>query len=791
MQARPARFLEEPRAASGNGESVASWIAALAQRPENRGAVAHWETLPARPARHGELSIPLPAPLAESLAAQGIERLYTHQVQAIEALRGGLDVVVVTGTASGKSLCYHLPVLERQLAEPEATALYLYPTKALAQDQLKGLMRLAAGHPDILKRLRAGVYDGDTQPTTRRKLRDQGNLLLSNPDMLHQGILPSHAKWGRFLRALRYVVVDEMHAYRGIFGSHVANVLRRLDRIVRHHGGEFRVVLCSATIRNPGELAAGLIGRNVTVVDDDGAPRGEKHFVFWNPPYADDARIERRSSNVEGCSLFTTLIERGAQAISFTKSRVAAELVYRYARERLDRIAPGLGERIRPYRGGYLPEDRREIERALFSGELRGVVSTNALELGVDIGGLDAVVMIGAPPTLASAWQQAGRAGRKGAPALAVLVAYNDTVDQYLMRHPEYFFGRSPEAACIDPHNPYILAQQLACAAHELPLSREEEAAFGPQTQAILDALEEAGETRSIDGRAYWAKTDFPAASVNLRTISNDTYTICDATRNNAVVGTVDAISALELVYPEAIYLHEGETCFVRELDLKQKVAYVEPRAVDYYTQPVLETQIRVRGELQKREWRGESVTLGEVTYAWQTVAMKKIKFHSLDAIGYHTLELPKLTLETTGFWFAPSEAAWSAVARRGLNPIEGLSGVRNLFLTLLSMLAMCDPSDLGGMIDSSNLGRPALFVFDRYPGGLGFAEQGYARLEELATAALAHLEACECGSGCPSCVGLPILRPAQQQDPDLGHARAIPGKDAARALLRHWLGAA
>src|SRR5262245_31708212 len=334
MQARPARFLEEPRAL-GESDSVASWIAGLAQRPENRGAVAHWETLPARPARFGELSIPLAAPIAESLGAHGIARLYTHQVQAIEALRGGLDVVVVTGTASGKSLCYHLPVLERLLDDPAATALYLYPTKALAQDQLKGLTRLAAGHPDILKRLRAGVYDGDTQATTRRKLRDEGNLILSNPDMLHQGILPSHAKWGRFLRALRYVVIDEMHAYRGIFGSHVANVLRRLDRIVRHHGGEFRVVMRSATIKNPGELAAGLTGRGVTVVDDDGAPRGEKHFVFWNPPYLDDARIERRSSNVEGCALFTALIEKGAQSLAFTKSRVAAELVYRYASEPL------------------------------------------------------------------------------------------------------------------------------------------------------------------------------------------------------------------------------------------------------------------------------------------------------------------------------------------------------------------------------------------------------------------------------------------------------------------------
>ncbi|HEY2955504.1 MAG TPA: DEAD/DEAH box helicase [Candidatus Eisenbacteria bacterium] len=789
MQARPARFLAEPRALPGDGDSVASWIAEIARRPEHRGAIAHWETLPARPARHGELSLALPEPLAESLAAHGIGRLYSHQVQAIEALRGGLDVVVVTGTASGKSLCYHLPALERLLADPEATALYLYPTKALAQDQLKGLTRLAAGHPDLMKRVRAGVYDGDTQASTRRRLRDEGNLILSNPDMLHQGILPSHAKWGRFLSRLAFVVVDEMHAYRGIFGSHVANVLRRLERVAAHHGGEYRVVLCSATIRNPGELAGGLTGRAVTVVDDDGAPRGEKHFVFWNPPYADETRIERRSSNGEGSAIFTALIERGAQSLAFTKSRVAAELVYRYARERLERASAGLGERIRPYRGGYLPEERRAIERALFSGELRGVVSTNALELGVDVGGLDAVVMIGAPPTLASAWQQAGRAGRKGAPSLAVLVAYNETVDQYLMRRPEYFFGRSPEAACIDPQNPYILAQQLTCAAHELPLSPADEQAFGPQTAAILAALEEAGETRSIDGRAYWAKAEFPATQVNLRTLSNDTYTIMDATRGNAVLGTVDAISALELVYPQAIYLHEGETCFVRELDLKQKVAYVEPREVDYYTQPVLETGITVRGELKRREWRGETVMFGELTYAWQTVAMKKIRFHSLDAIGYHPLELPRLTLDTCGFWLAPSPAAMGAVARPGWNPVEGLSGVRNLFLTLLSLLAMCDPADLGGVIDSSNLGRTALFVFDRYPGGLGFAEQGFARLDELAEAALSHLEACECGSGCPSCVGLPLLRPAQQQDPDLGRARAIPGKDAARALLRHWLG--
>lgn len=792
MQPRPGRFLEGPPSSIG---PLAAWLEELARRPENRGALAHLEVQPARVARYGELSQPLPETLAEALAARGIERLYTHQVQAIEALRASLDTVVVTGTASGKSLCYHVPVLERLLTEPDATALYLFPTKALAQDQLKSLARLTSGHPGLMRAVTAGVYDGDTQGATRRRLRDGANLLLSNPDMLHQGILPYHAKWSRFLRGLRFVVVDEIHAYRGIFGSHVANVLRRLDRAVRHVGGDFRVVMCSATIRNPGELAEALTGRTMTVVDDDGSPRGEKCFAFWNPPYADATRVERRSSNVEGADLLAGLIERGAQALVFTKSRVSAELVYRYARERLERARPGLGETVRSYRGGYLPEERRRIEQALFAGELRGVVSTNALELGVDIGGLDAVVSIGAPPTLASLWQQAGRAGRraggadgKATPALAVLVAYNETVDQYLMRHPEYCFGRSSEAAVVDPNNPYILAQQLACAAHELPLTAADEARFGPQTAAIVAALEQAGETHTVDGCTYWAKPDFPAATVNLRTLSGDTYTIMDATRGNAVIGTVDAISALELVYPEAVYLHEGETWWVRRLDLEQKTALVEPREVDYYTQPVLDTGIRVRGELRRQEWRGERVTFGELTYSWQTVAMKKVRFHSLDSIGYHPLELPRLTLDTTGFWLAPGPAAWQAVARRGLNPVEGLMGVRNLYLTLLAMLSMCDPSDLGGMIDSSNLGRPALFLFDRYPGGLGFCEQGWARLDELARAALEHLEACGCADGCPACVGLPNLRPAQQQDPDLDRGRDIPGKDAARVLLRHWL---
>ena len=768
---------------------LAAWLKAFAARRENRGALAHWETIPARPARFGDLALPLPAPLGEALQAQGIQRLYTHQVHAIERLRAGLDTVIVTGTASGKSLCYLVPVLERLLEDPEATALFLFPTKALAQDQLKAITRLALGHPQLLERVQAGVYDGDTQATTRRKLRDQGDLLLSNPDMLHQGILPQHPRWARFLRNLRFVVVDEMHAYRGIFGSHVANVLRRLDRLVTHYEGSYRYVLSSATIRNPGELASALTGRDVSVVDDDGAPRGEKHFVFWNPPYVDDSRVERRSSNGDGSALVSGLITHSAQVIAFTKSRVAAELVYRYTRERLDRECPERADRLSPYRGGYLPEERRRIERALFAGELRGVVSTNALELGIDIGGLDAAVLIGAPPTLASAWQQAGRAGRSGAPAVAVLVGYNDTVDQYLMRHPDWFFGRSPEAACVDPQNPYILARQLACAAYELPLDDRDAERFGALTPVVLEALDEAGETRTIDGRAYWAKTEFPAHGVSLRTISDDTYTIMDASRDNAVMGTVDAISALELVYPDAIYLHEGETLFVRELDLAQKTAYVEPRQVDYYTQPVLDSQIRVRTERQTRAWRGEMVELGDVTYSWQTVAMKKIRFGSRDAIGYHPLALPRLTLDTTALWIAPAPETWKVLAAQGHDPFRALAGVRDLFVTLLSILAMCDPADLQGKLDSSNVGRPTLFLFDRYRGGLGFAEQGWSRLDELAAAARDHARDCPCEDGCPSCTGLPILHPAQQQDPDLGHARAVPSKAAAIALLETWLG--
>jgi DEAD/DEAH box helicase domain-containing protein len=756
------------------------------------GALVHVERIPARSSNFAEPARALPPELEEALGGLEVERLYLHQARALNLAREGKHVCVVTGTASGKTLCYNLPVLERLLNDADGHALYLFPTKALAQDQRRALSRLieaspptgSGGRPGLRDSVRLGVYDGDTSRSARRKLRETGNLILSNPDMLHQGILPYHAKWARFLSGLRYIVIDEMHTYRGVFGSHVALVLRRLRRLCSHYGADPTFILCSATVRNPGEHAQALLGLPVSVVDEDGAPRGPRTLAFWNPRRIEGDPLERHSSNVEGMRLFAACLSAGAQAILFTKARVVAELIYRYAREWFLDNAPRYADRVRPYRAGYLPEERRAIERSLFSGELRGVISTNALELGIDVGSLDAAVLVGFPPTIASTWQQMGRAGRKNDPALALVVAYDDPVDQYLMRHPEYFFEQTPEAAVIDAHNPYLLASHLACAAYELPLARGDSDYFGDDGQAVAEVLEEDGQVKFLGDRSYWASPQFPAGRVSLRTMSDDTFTIVDGTQDNEVVGTVDAISAPELVYPDAIYLHDGDSYFVRKLDLEQKVAVVEPRVVDYYTQPVLDTNLLLRGESRRRDLGTQEVAMGPATVSWATVGMKKIRFYSLDSIGYKPLDLPRLSLETVTAFLSPSEEIRKALRKHKYKLIEALAGVRNLAVSTLPLLAMCDPADIGGIVDHKNLGRSTLFLYDRYPGGLGFCEQGYHRFDELLEACLHMVRDCLCEDGCPSCVGLPVLRPAQQQDPDLGSGWPIPDKKAARRLL-------
>jgi DEAD/DEAH box helicase domain-containing protein len=769
-----------------------------------RGQVAHIAHLPARAARWAEPGRPLAPELQRALTPLGISQLYTHQAHALDLARATQDTVIVTSTASGKTLCYNLPVLEELLAQPQRRALYLYPTKALAQDQHKALERLTAAAPGLRGCVKSGVYDGDTPQTTRRKLRDEAQILLSNPDMLHSGILPYHTRWARFWANLGTVVIDEVHTYRGIFGSNVANVIRRLQRICDQYGSRPRFVCCSATIANPAEHAARLVGREMTLVDDDGSPKGEKWLVFWNPPHLDEGRTQRKSANVEAERLMVELIQQGAPTIAFGRARIVAELLYRYVRDELQRQGSRLATAVRPYRGGYLAAERREIERQLFSGELMGVTSTNALELGIDIGGLDAAIIVGFPGTVASTWQQAGRAGRGTEPSIVFFIAYNDPVDQFIMRRPDYVVGQSPESAVIDPENLYVLAGHLGCAAAEMPLRTDDSRYFGSRTAAVAQLLTEEGDLKETGGTHFWAQPHQPSHRVGLRTMSDDTFTIIETTAGNQVIGQVDAISAPELVYPEAVYLHEGQTHFVERLDTLNKVAYVRREDMDYYTQAILESLILVKGTDREKRWSqgtdaggigtgtpskaSSRIVFGEVEVTWATVAFKKIQFYSTDSLGWGKVDLPPQSLETTGVWLVPSDPVIHRVRAAGGNPAEGLVGIKNAAVHLLPLYAMCDKADIGGMVDSANTGRATLFLYDRYRGGLGFSETAYDRIEELLQACLQLTLECDCQDGCPSCVGVPTLRPPIHTDPDAGGGFPIPSKESAVLLLRALL---
>jgi len=760
--------------------------AVLAELQLTKGdAIRHVEHIPAREARYAELEPPLAPPLLEALRHLGIERLYSHQAEYVAAARQGQNVVAVTPTASGKTYCFLLPVLERFYDEGGGSALFLYPTKALSQDQLRNLNRFLALAPPVASRVTAGVYDGDTPPPARRKLRDAANLLITNPDMLHQGILPHHARWGRFFSSLRYVVVDELHAYRGIFGSHVANVLRRLRRIASHYGAEPQFLLTSATIANPAEHAERLVGGPVALVDESGAPQGDRYFVVLNPPLSDRGLGLRRSANVEASEILQALVKEGVQSVTFARARVVAELIYKYAREAL---GPKYGDKLRSYRGGYLPEERREIEKQLFGGELLAVTATNALELGIDVGGMDAAVVVGFPGSIASLRQQSGRAGRRADASLAVLVAYDDPVDQYLARHPQYVFGRSPEAAIIDPENVYILSGHLRCASAELPLSPEDLASFGTTAADVAEVVAGEGDMAAKDGKYWWLSSDYPAANVNLRSSSDNTVTIMDAGAENAVIGSLDYESALEQLYPEAVYLQQGETYFVRELELGQKVATVERRDVDYYTQAMVEATLRLQKTLESHENAAGAFGLGEALVTWRTVGFKKIKFYSLESIGWSPLELPAVELETAAFYVAPGPEVLGDIQRMGYNPFEGLVGLKNALLAVVPLFAMCDPRDLRGVVDSSNLGAPAAFIYDVYPGGLGYAEHAYRELDAVLKAAEELIADCECDNGCPACVGVATFTPNQVADPDLRRGHFIPHKGAALALARALL---
>ena len=768
--------------------TISRFLDELTHNTYHRQQISGHRRLPARKARYADPERPLPPALRGALKAIGVERLYTHQALALDAVRSGKHVVIVTSTASGKTLCYNIPVMETLLEDPSARALYLFPTKALAQDQLRGLIRYRDAQPDLP--LVAGTYDGDTPPTTRRKLRDEGNLILTNPDMLHQGILPNHTRWGEFFSSLRYVVIDEIHTYRGIFGSNVANVIRRLARICAHYGAQPRFICCSATIANPMELAEKLTGVPLTLIggDQDGSPKGPKSFVLWNPPFLDDTMVERRSANSDANDLMVELIRRRFPTIAFVRTRNGAELLYRYCQEGLQHVSPSLARMVRAYRGGYLPEERREIERQLFDGELLGVTSTNALELGIDVGSLSACLMVGYPGTIASVWQQAGRAGRGTEESLAILIAHNTPIDQYLMQNPEYFFGESPENAVIEPNNPYIVLGHLRSAARELPIGMEDETRFGEYAPAVLDILQESGQVRPLSGKWYWTGNGYPAADVSLRNINDNTYTIVDTTDNNQVIGSIDEIGAFTQTHTEAVYLHDAETYFVDKLELVQKVAYVRKADVDYYTQAITETNIRVDREETKRMWNKTGVQFGDVTVTTTVIMFRKIKFGSRDSIGFGNLDLPPQELQTSAMWLTPSLDTLKVVKDFGRLPVEGLIGIANVITEVIPLFSMCDVVDIGATVDSSNTGVPTLFVYDKYPGGLGFAQKVYDIVEQVVEGCWTLIHGCPCQEGCPSCVGsaVPIY---VQYGADVEIKGRIPDKEAALVILCDWLG--
>ena len=766
----------------------------IASRQRGQRQIYHVEELPERPARYA--AVELKPALAAALRRRGIERLYTHQAEAIRHVRDGKSVVVVTSTASGKTLCYWVPIVETLLDNPLATALTIYPTKALAQDQFRGLTAMRDDLADT--HFLCGPYDGDTPQNQRRKLRNQASVILTNPDMLHQGILPNHARWARFFQHLKFVVIDEVHAYRGVFGSHLANVVRRLHRVCRHFGAEPQFICSSATIANPREHAERLTRRPMEIVTNDGSPRGGKKFVLWNPPLLqrEQARQtdawqtggERRSALWTAVELLTELVKNNVQTIAFVQTRLMAELLASYARQYLSAVSKRLADRVQAYRGGYLPEERREIERRLASGDILGVASTNALELGIDIGSLDACILVGYPGTIASLWQRAGRAGRGSEDSVVFLVAQNSPIDQYLMYHSRYLFEQNPERAITDPDNPHIAVGHVKCALHELPMPDDEAETFGEYAEPILELLEEQQTVRHIEGKWYWASTEYPAAEVNLRNLCGPVYTIQDTTDGDRVIGTLDEVSALAQLHDHAVYIHSGEIYFVDKLDLEKKIAFVTRRDLDYFTQSVQSSRIRLDEAEEERAWRECTVGFGDVTVTTHIPMFRKMKFHARDSLGFEKLDLPPQELETVALWLVPPDRVRQVVQSHGLVLGDGLTGIANAMVEVAPMFVMCDVQDIGVVVDNANLGRDAIFLYDRYPGGMGYAERCAEVIGELIESIHTVIGQCGCQDGCPSCVGAAVPSFAQT-DLDSAVRGRIPDKDAALVVLHELLG--
>jgi DEAD/DEAH box helicase domain-containing protein len=759
-------FLEFPE----SNPSQPSLERALARLETLEGTVRRFESLmsedhsPVRsvrriPESEGVLE-PLPAELdpalRQALESRGIRELYSHQARSFEVTQRGANVVVVTPTASGKTLCYNLPVLQRLTTDPDTRALYLFPTKALAEDQFQELQ----GQADAMQSpMRAFTYDGDTPQDARKAIRERANIVLTNPDMLHSGILPHHTKWAKLFENLRYFVIDELHYYRGVYGSHLANLLRRLRRICEFYGSSPQFICCSATIANPRELAEALTGGKFELVSESGAPRGEKYVVFYNPPVVNRQLGIRRSYLHEARRLAIDLIDHGQQTLVFTNNRLATEVLLTYLKDACER-GPLPPNAIRGYRGGYLPRERREIERKLRDGDIRGVVSTNALELGIDIGSLDAVIMAGYPGTIASTWQRAGRAGRRQTASIAVLVASSAPLDQYIVEHPEYFFGQPPEHAHINPDNLEILVNHLKCAAFELPIRDGEK--FGPHdTAELCRFLEETGFLHPSGGAWHWTSDTYPADAVSLRSVTSDNFVVVDITSEPEVIAEVSFPTALTALHEKAIYLHEARQYQVERFDYEGRKAYVRRVECDYFTDAIDYTQVKVLEEFQNSPLPFKATANhGEVRVNRQVVGFKKVKFYTLENVGAGNLSMPEQEMHTTSFWLHFPATFLNAI--EGFTPTEkqnGISGLGSALRSVSALLLMCDPRDLGIAVTEEiatglQLFEPNLYLYDNYAGGIGQSEPLFRLRDQLLRGAAALISACPCEEGCPSCVG-------------------------------------
>ncbi|MGA2950103.1 MAG: DEAD/DEAH box helicase [Candidatus Sulfotelmatobacter sp.] len=774
-------------------ETVHNILGSLVARYRQEEVLTAVRQIPARDAQSRPIPAWVTSALAEAYRVKGIRELYSHQALTAELVRDGKNVVVVTPTASGKTLCFNLPVLNAVLENPDTRALYLFPTKALAQDQLAELQDLARRLDDSF-----GVftYDGDTPSDARKAIRERGHIVLTNPDMLHTGILPHHTKWMRLFENLRYIVLDELHTYRGVFGSHLANVLRRLKRVAKFYGSDPQFICCSATIANPGELTSQLIEEDVEVVEENGAPAGEKLFVFYNPPMVNRSLGIRRSYINEATRVANEILARKLQTIVFANSRLHTEVLLTYLQQ-ANLPKPGQAEPIRGYRGGYLPGERREIERGLRDGRILGVVATNALELGIDVGSLDACVMAGYPGSIASAWQRAGRAGRRTGSSCAVFVASSAPLDQFIVQHPDYFFGRSPEHAHIHPDNLEILVNHLKCAAFELPISPDER--FGNvDLPELCEQLGEAGFLHQSGGDWHWMDEAYPADTVSLRSVTSDNFVIIDTTGEEngkpEVIGEVDFSSALTTVHPKAIYIHQGQQYHVEQLDFDKRKAYVKPVNVDYFTDAIRYTQVRVLEVAEQQGIAGPAARAhGDVLVRSQVVGFKKIKFFTNENVGSGKLELPENEMHTTSFWITVGHRLIAELPFSLSERQSGIFGLLYALGTMATLLVMCDRRDLGTAVGerppsaaseirwedfataSSNVSEakeffePNLYIYDAYPGGIGFSEPLYRSCSTLLGRTRELISACSCENGCPSCVGPTADRSERTKDVALG----------------------